>query len=124
MSTKDGCETLGVTLRTLYRYIDTGDLPAYKMCRLIRLRRAEVEQFITNNKVQPGDISAGQAASNDRSWPWTPKAEREMRMRLDAFIAGYRSGAPVPCPLCGEVVTSGEVARHMVGHAALGWVVY
>ena len=82
MSTKDGCETLGVTLRTLYRYIDTGDLPAYKMCRLIRLRRAEVEQFITNNKVQPGDISAGQAASNDRSWPWTPKAERSLPARM------------------------------------------
>jgi excisionase family DNA binding protein len=29
---------LGVTLRTLYRLIDEGRLPAYKMGRVIRLR--------------------------------------------------------------------------------------
>ena len=45
MSTAEVTAVLGITLRTLYRLIDEGELPAYKMGRLIRLRTAEVEAY-------------------------------------------------------------------------------
>ena len=45
MSTAEVATLLGITLRTLYRLIDEGELPAYKMGRLIRLRTAEVEAY-------------------------------------------------------------------------------
>ena len=43
MTTAEAAERLGVGLRALYRLIDEGRLPTYKMGRLIRLRTAEVE---------------------------------------------------------------------------------
>lgn len=45
MTTAEVAALLGITLRTLYRLIDEGELPAYKMGRLIRLRTAEVEAY-------------------------------------------------------------------------------
>ncbi len=36
---------LEVPLRTLYRLIDEGQLPAYKMGRAIRLKKSDVEAF-------------------------------------------------------------------------------
>jgi excisionase family DNA binding protein len=45
LGTRDTATRLGVTLRTLYRFIDTGQLPAYKMGRVIRLRAEDVTRF-------------------------------------------------------------------------------
>jgi excisionase family DNA binding protein len=56
MSTKEACERLGVTLRTLYRFIDQGDLPAYKMGRVIRLKEDEVDAFIEATRIRPGSL--------------------------------------------------------------------
>lgn len=57
MSTTDVSAYLGVNLRTLYRLIDEGQLPAYKLGRLIRLRTAEVEAY---GKSAPGDGQEGE----------------------------------------------------------------
>jgi len=57
MSTTDASAYLGVNLRTLYRLIDQGQLPAYKLGRLIRLRTAEVEAY---DKSAPGDGPEGE----------------------------------------------------------------
>lgn len=56
MSTRDACERLGVTLRTLYRFIDEGQLPAYKMGRVIRLQSSDIEGFITRMRIEPGTL--------------------------------------------------------------------
>jgi excisionase family DNA binding protein len=45
MTTAEVAERLGVALRDVYRLIDTGQLPAYKIGRLIRLRTADVAAF-------------------------------------------------------------------------------
>jgi excisionase family DNA binding protein len=39
------CRRLGVTRRTLFRLIDTGELPAYKIGHWIRVRVADVEAY-------------------------------------------------------------------------------
>src|SRR5579862_4202708 len=56
MGTREACDRLGVTLRTLYRFIDEGQLPAYKMGRVIRVQASDVEDFITRMRIEPGTL--------------------------------------------------------------------
>lgn len=56
MSTAEASRRLGIGLRTLYRLIDEGQLLAYKIGRVIRLRQHEVEEFITGSRIQPGQL--------------------------------------------------------------------
>jgi len=74
MSTKEAAEHLGVTLRSLYRFIDEGDLPAFKFGRVIRLKADDVDAFIEACRISPGSLdhlypevkgSSAQRASND-----------------------------------------------------------
>ncbi len=56
LSTGAAARRLGVTVRTLYRLIDEGELPAYKFGRVIRLQQAEVDEFITSSRIAPGSL--------------------------------------------------------------------
>jgi len=56
LSTKESSERLGVTLRTLYRFIDEGQLAAYKFGRVIRLKESDVEKFIEASRITPGSL--------------------------------------------------------------------
>ncbi|MGO8873958.1 MAG: helix-turn-helix domain-containing protein [Acidimicrobiales bacterium] len=56
LSTKEASERLGVTLRSLYRFIDEGDLVAYKFGRVIRIQEADVERFIEASRIAPGSL--------------------------------------------------------------------
>ena len=56
MSTREASERLGITLRTLYRFIDEGQLSAYKFGRVIRLKEADVEHFIEASRIAPGTL--------------------------------------------------------------------
>jgi len=56
MSTKEAAEHLGVTLRSLYRFIDEGDLPAFKFGRVIRLKATDVDAFIETCRIAPGSL--------------------------------------------------------------------
>jgi len=57
LSTKEAAEMLGVTSRTVYRFIDEGDLPAYKFGRVIRVKVSDLENFVEGCRVEPGSIS-------------------------------------------------------------------
>ena len=56
MSSKDAAQRIGITSRTLYRFIDEGQIPAYRIGRVIRLQRSDVESFIEQSRVQPGTL--------------------------------------------------------------------
>ena len=56
LSTKEASERLGVTLRSLYRFIDEGDLVAYKFGRVIRVQEADVDRFIEASRIVPGSL--------------------------------------------------------------------
>lgn len=56
MSTKEASEALGVNLRTLYRFIDEGELTAYKFGRVIRLKAVDVESFVERSRITPGTL--------------------------------------------------------------------
>ncbi len=45
-----------MTPRTLYRFIDDGQLPAYRFGRVIRLKEDEVEEFIERCRIEPGTL--------------------------------------------------------------------
>jgi excisionase family DNA binding protein len=56
LSTQEAARRLGITPRTLYRFIDHGELPAYRFGRVIRLRGHEVDDFINRSRIQPGEL--------------------------------------------------------------------
>lgn len=56
LSTQDAARRLGVTPRTLYRFIDLGDLPAYRLGRVIRLKADDVSAFIESSRIEPGSL--------------------------------------------------------------------
>ncbi len=56
MSTKEASDYLGVNLRTLYRFIDEGELVAYKFGRVIRLKASDIENFVEAAKIPPGTL--------------------------------------------------------------------
>lgn len=56
LSTREAAGELGITTRTLYRLIDSDEIPAYKFGRVIRLKAEEVEAFIERSRITPGDL--------------------------------------------------------------------
>jgi excisionase family DNA binding protein len=56
LSTAEAASRLGITPRTLYRFIDEGQLPAYRFGRVIRLKANEVDQFIEACRIEPGTL--------------------------------------------------------------------
>ncbi len=57
LSTETAAKRLGITTRTLYRFINEGDLPAYRMGRVIRVQQADVDAFIDRSRIEPGTLS-------------------------------------------------------------------
>ena len=56
LSTREAARRLGITTRTLYRLIDEGQLPAYKLGRVIRLQQHQVDAFIDSARIAPGEL--------------------------------------------------------------------
>jgi excisionase family DNA binding protein len=56
LNTAKAAERLGVTPRTLYRFIDEGQVPAYRFGRVIRLKEHEVDDFIERCRIAPGAL--------------------------------------------------------------------
>jgi len=56
LSTAEAAARLGITPRTLYRFIDEGQLPAYRFGRVIRLKTSDVDVFIDACRIEPGTL--------------------------------------------------------------------
>ena len=56
LSTKEAASALGLTPRTLYRLIDEGQLPAYRFGRVIRLKQSEIDSFVSQSQITPGEL--------------------------------------------------------------------
>lgn len=56
LGTPEAAERLGITQRTLYRLIDEGQVPAYKMGRVLRVKASDLEVFLEQSRVAPGSL--------------------------------------------------------------------
>ena len=57
LGTTAAARRLGITTRTLYRFIDEGYIAAYRMGRVIRVKGADVDAYIEACRIEPGTIS-------------------------------------------------------------------
>jgi len=48
---------LGVSPRMVYKLADTGELRGYKLGRVIRFRRVDLDAYPEANVIQPGDLA-------------------------------------------------------------------
>jgi len=65
LNTGETARRLGVTTRTLYRFIDEGRLPAYRFGRVIRLKESEVAEFIESCRIEPGTLDSAPTSGGD-----------------------------------------------------------
>ena len=56
LGTPEAAERLGITQRTLYRLIDEGQVPAYKMGRVLRVKADDLDVFLNHSRVAPGSL--------------------------------------------------------------------
>ncbi len=56
MSTAEAAAHLGVVVRTVYRFINEGDLVGYKLGRVMRVRSTDLDTFLQTCRIQPGDL--------------------------------------------------------------------
>ncbi len=66
---------LGVTLRMVYKLIDQGSIPAYKIGRVFRVRRCDLDDFLERCRVQPGDLA--HLYPPDLGEPYGDEADRQ-----------------------------------------------
>jgi excisionase family DNA binding protein len=48
---------LSVVPKTVHRLINNGDLPAYRVSRMIRIRPEDLDRYIESHRIQPGDLA-------------------------------------------------------------------
>jgi excisionase family DNA binding protein len=71
LSTAEAARYLGITPRTLYRFIDEGQIAGYRFGRVIRLKQDDVDAFIEASRITPGTLEhlypevVGSAAKDD-----------------------------------------------------------
>jgi excisionase family DNA binding protein len=75
IGSRDACERLGVTLRDLYRLIDNGQIPAYKMGRVVRLRSDDVAAFTGDDGDGEGDDGGALIPARPKPPPSFPGQE-------------------------------------------------
>jgi excisionase family DNA binding protein len=56
MKSSEAADYLGITPRTLYKFIDDGTLPGYRFGRVIRLKAEDVEAFVESRRIEPGTL--------------------------------------------------------------------
>ena len=56
LSTAEAAKRLGITPRTLYRFMNEGQLAGYRFGRVIRLKATDIDEFIEQSRITPGEL--------------------------------------------------------------------
>lgn len=56
LGTTEACAKLGISNRTLYRLIDNGEIPAYRIGRVVRLKDADLDAYLERARITPGEL--------------------------------------------------------------------
>ncbi len=77
MSVQSAAAELEVTTRTIYRFINDGKLAAYRIGRVYRIRREDLDSFLSDAVLRPGDLDhlvddgrAGRAPTREVEADW------------------------------------------------------
>ena len=101
---------LGVTIPTLYRILDSGELPAYKIGRVIRIQRVDVEAFQERTKGKRGELRhTSQPVEHSRANP-------EVLALRGSGDAGPQEGAGDDWIMAPEAARLLGVQLHTVHH--------
>ena len=57
LNIKEVSQYLGIKISTLYFYVENGNIPHYRIGRLIRFKKREVDQWMEGNKKERIDLS-------------------------------------------------------------------
>jgi excisionase family DNA binding protein len=68
LGTPKAAKYLGAHLRLLYKLIDTGQIPAYRVGRVMRVRIANLDAFLVATRVEPGTLGHLHAGRPAPSW--------------------------------------------------------
>jgi excisionase family DNA binding protein len=68
LSVPRAARALGVVSRTVYGLINAGSLPGYRIGRVIRVRRDDLDRYLDSVRIEPGalDHLCGPHASDNR----------------------------------------------------------
>jgi excisionase family DNA binding protein len=83
LSSSEAAAFLGVSQRTVYSLIDAGDIPAYRVGRVIRVRTQELEAYRSSVRIAPGTLRHlhPERSANDRTTPHRPRQQRPHEQR-------------------------------------------
>lgn len=56
LGTTAAARRLGITTRTLYRFINEGQIAAYRLGRVIRVKGDDIDSFIESCRIEPGTL--------------------------------------------------------------------
>lgn len=67
LSTPQAATELGVTVATVYRLINKGELAAHRIGRVIRIRRKDLDAYLRGTRVPPGSLDHLLAGGSGRA---------------------------------------------------------
>ena len=74
LTTEEVLEYLHVNLRTVYRLIKAGKIPAARVGRQWRFRKTDIDAWLANQQAVGGSATAEPATSNSAAEPGGPHA--------------------------------------------------
>ena len=83
LTTEEVLEYLHVNLRTVYRLIKAGKIPAVRVGRQWRFRKTDIDAWLANQQAVGGSATAEPATSNSAAPPRSPASSRPRVLVVD-----------------------------------------
>lgn len=103
-------ELLKITKNTVYEIVKRGELPSYKVGKKLRIDRADVDEYINNQKVRPKGIKQYNVIQGELY-----SSQNEIKSKTDIVIAGQDSILDSLVDKINERVTDTRVLRSNLG---------
>lgn len=91
INTDEAARRLGITTRTLYRFMDRGEIPSYRMGRVFRFRIDDLDAFIESCRVEPGSLRHLYSSGEEEDKSTKPAAKAEKPENTKAAKSKKRS---------------------------------
>ena len=129
LTVRDAAELLGVTEKKVYRWIEDGTLPAYKMNEQYRINRAELLEWATDHQIPVTAKMFKEEEESDDNAPLPRAAEAIARGGVHTRVPGITKEEtlrsvvgllPLPQDVDRDLLLSVLLAREALGSTAIG----